>query len=99
MSYHMATEQETDQALAFLKPIIEAANASNQNGEDAIVKVVRAYKSHDALVKAVDETRILISYLRRQFELSDKLDGINMAHVIELEPTIRAALAKATGAA
>ena len=48
-----ATEAEADQAAARLMPIIEAANASNQAGENAVVAVLHAYDCHHGLVKAL----------------------------------------------
>lgn len=37
-----ATEQEADKAIAYLKRAIDAAENSNQHGEDAVVKAAMA---------------------------------------------------------
>lgn len=38
----MATEQQAERAISFLKRAIEAAQNSNQRGEDSVVKAAEA---------------------------------------------------------
>ena len=69
----------------------------NAKDDVAAIRAVNRDHAFDALMEAVDDTRILIDYLKRQYEIAGTLDGVNMKHVFEIEPTIRAALALAKG--
>jgi len=61
-----------------------------------IVRAVNRDHVFDDLVKALDSVRVLIDYLKIQMEYSrGTLDKINFEHVLEREPIVRAALAKA----
>ena len=48
-----ATEQDAEAAIVILKRMIDAAENSNQAGENAVVKAVRAFNNHEALMDAL----------------------------------------------
>ncbi len=86
-----ATEAEADKAVARLMPMIEAANASNQAGEDAVVAIVHAYDCHSGLVTALEQ----IANMRGWATWTDTPEK----YVSTLATVAALALAKAKGSA
>lgn len=55
--WDFASEDQADKAVARLKPMIEAAEASNQAGENAVVKAIHAFDNIDKIIKALTPFR------------------------------------------
>ena len=61
-----ATEQEAEAAIIILKRMIDAAENSNQSGENAVVRAVRAFNNHQALLEITKEVQSALGRLAEQ---------------------------------
>ena len=94
----MASEQQAERAVALLKRMIDAAENSNQAGEDAVVAAAAGpalLASLQAVMAMLSEAGVVLDCLSKPTPLIQLLN--TQAEVDALEAA-RTAIAKATGA-